>query len=109
MFRRKFLKTAEKLAQTCFIENNLLWTRITRHQERRTVLVVPEDIIKTLLEGIHGDMQFGQEGQFKTKERIMQSYWWRGMDQYINDFLANCEKCQKTKKYKHETKNELIP
>jgi hypothetical protein len=31
------------------------------------------------------------------------------MDQDINNFLAKCEKCQKTKKYKHETKNELTP
>ncbi len=71
--------------------------------------MVPESIVNALLTGIHGDMLYGHEGQFKTKERIMQSYWWRGMDQDINDFLKKCENCQKTKKYKHETKNELTP
>jgi hypothetical protein len=94
MHKKKFLKPAEKMAQTCFIENYLLWTRITRHQEKRTVLVVPESIVNAQLAGIHWDMLYGHEGQFKTKERIMQSYWWRGMDQDINDFLSKCEKCQ---------------
>jgi hypothetical protein len=93
------------LAQTCIIENDLLWTRITRHQEKRTVLVVPEAILQTLLEGIHGDMLYGHEGQFKTKERIMQPYCLRGMDKGINNFLAKCEKCQKTKKY--NTKHKM--
>jgi hypothetical protein len=52
---------------------------------------VPESIVNALLTGIRGDMLYGHEGQFKTKERIMQYYWWRGMDQYINNFLAKCE------------------
>ena len=63
IFKRKFPKSAEKLALTCFMENDLLWTRITRHGERRTLLVVPETMVKTLMEGIHGDMLYGHEGQ----------------------------------------------
>jgi hypothetical protein len=42
--------------------------------------------------GILGDMLYGHEGQLK-KERILQSYWWRGMDQDISEFLANCDEC----------------
>ena len=41
---------------------------------------------------------YGHEGQFKTKERILQSYWWPGMDEHINQHLRTCERCQLTKK-----------
>jgi hypothetical protein len=71
--------------------------------------VVPESMVNALLTGIHGDMLYGHEGQIKTKERILQSYWWKGMDGDIIKFLEKCDKCQKTKKFKHETKNKLIP
>jgi hypothetical protein len=64
--------------------------------------VVPESMVNALLTGIHGDMLNGHEGQTKTKERILQSYWWRGMDQDINEFLEKCDKCQKAKKFKHQ-------
>ena len=81
IYKKKFLKPAEKLALDCFIETDLLWARRRRYGEQRTVLMVPEDMKTTLLEGIHGHMLYGHEGQFKTKERILQSYWWKGMDQ----------------------------
>jgi hypothetical protein len=57
--------------------------------------MVPENMVTTLLKGIHGDILYGNEGQFKTKERVLQSYWWKDMDQDINKFLAKCDKCQK--------------
>ncbi len=66
--------------------------------------MVPETMVKTLMTGVHGDMLYGHGGQTKTKERILQLYWWRGMDQDINDLLSKCDKCQK-----NQTKNQLIP
>jgi hypothetical protein len=33
-----------------------------------------------LLEGMDGNMLHGHKGQFKTKERVLQSQWWKGMD-----------------------------
>jgi hypothetical protein len=52
------LKTAEKLASTCFIENELLWTRIFRHREKTTILMVLENVATTLMAGIQGDMLY---------------------------------------------------
>jgi hypothetical protein len=54
-------------------------------------------MITTLLEGIHSEMLYGHEGQFKIKERVLQSYWCKGLDQDINELLKN----QKTKKLTH--------
>jgi hypothetical protein len=39
------------------------------------------------------------------KERLIQSYWWPGMDGQINKHLRECEKCQKAKKDKRPTTN----
>jgi hypothetical protein len=83
--------------------------RIVKNKKTKTVLMVFDSMVKTLLTQIHGDMFYEHEGQTKT-ERIQQSYWWREMDQDINEFLAKCDNCQKTKqKTKQETKNHLIP
>jgi hypothetical protein len=90
IFKKKF-KPAEKLALTCFIEQDLLWTRIVKNKQTKTVLVIPESMVNALLTGIHGDMLYGHEGQTKTKERILQSYWLRGMDKDINEFLEKCD------------------
>jgi hypothetical protein len=67
----KILKPAEKLAITCFIENDHLWTTIVKNKEKRTVLMVPETMVNKLLTGINGNMLYGHEGQNKTKERIL--------------------------------------
>ncbi len=56
IFKKKFLQPAEKLALTCFIEQDLLWTIIVKNKQIRTVLVVPESMVNALLTGIHGDM-----------------------------------------------------
>jgi hypothetical protein len=69
-----------------------------RHVEKRTVLMVPENMVTTLIERFHGDMFYGHESKFKTIEKILQSYWWRAIDQDITEFLAKCDKFQKTKK-----------
>jgi hypothetical protein len=59
--------------------------------------MVPETMVNKLLTGMHGDMLYGHEGQNKTKERILQSYWWRGMDQDINIFCQNVTNARKQK------------
>ena len=59
---------------------------------------VQEHLTTQLISEVHGNIMYGHEGQFKTKERIFQSYWWPGMDKHINEHLRQCDKCQKTKK-----------
>jgi hypothetical protein len=44
-----------------------LWTKITQHGERKTLLVVPNSIITQLLEGIHSGMLYGPQGQLKKE------------------------------------------
>ena len=96
-------------AENCFIENNILWKRLDRNGTQTTVIVVPSAIVKQLMAEVHGNIMYGHEGQYKTKERLIQSYWWPGMDNSINRHLRECEKCQKTKKEKRPTTNFVSP
>ena len=93
----------------CFIEKNILWRRIERNSTRNTVIMVPKSLTNQLTSEVHGKVMYGHEGQFKTKERIMQSYWWPRMDKHINDHLQLCQKCQKTKKEKSATTSFVSP
>ena len=42
----------------------------------------------------------GHESKNKTKERIISSYWWPGMDTEIDMHIKSCDKCQRTRKKK---------
>jgi transposase InsO family protein len=106
---KKHSANIENIAKKCFIDNEILWKRIDRHGGQHTVIVLPKSLTQKLIKEVHGNVMYGHEGQYKTKERILQSYWWPGMDKEINDHLKTCDKCQKTKKLKKPTSNELQP
>jgi hypothetical protein len=41
-----------------------------RHNGQHTVIVVPKALTERLLSEVHGNVHYGQEGQYKTKERL---------------------------------------
>jgi hypothetical protein len=94
----KLVLQMTELSHSCFIENGVLWERIKRHHGQHTGIVVPKALTERLLSEVHGNIFYGHEGQYKTKERLIQSYWWPGMDGHINKHLRECHKCQRTKK-----------
>ena len=106
---RECLPKMLEIAKSCYIENKILWRRIERNGSKNTVIMVPKSITNQLISEVHGNIMYGHEGQFKTKERILQSYWWPGMDKHINEHLQQCEKCQRTKKEKRATTNFVSP
>jgi hypothetical protein len=69
-----------------------LWKRINRHSGQNTK-VTPKALIERLLSEVHGYALFGHESQDKTKEILIQSYWWPGMDGQINKHLRECDNC----------------
>jgi hypothetical protein len=70
---------------------------ITSHGGKRKVLFVCDSMITTLLVVILGDLLYGPEGQFETKESVLQFYWWKGMDQDIDEILENVKNVRKLK------------
>jgi hypothetical protein len=105
----KLVPQMTELSHSCFIEEGFLWKRITRHHGQHTVIVVPKTLSERILSEVHGNVLYGHEGQYKTKERIIQSYWWPGMEGQINKHLKECDKCQRTKKDKWPTTNFSSP
>ena len=71
------------MAKECFFENNILWRRLNRHESPRTFLCVPSCLGDQLVQQAHGHLLVGHNGMKKTKERLLQSYYWPNMDSFI--------------------------
>jgi len=95
-------------ANDCFMENGLLWRRLKRQGETpQIVLFVPQNMKQDILAEAHGGQFTGHDGIYKTRERILQCYYWPGMDRDINDFIKSCVKCQQRVK-NNKTNNTLL-
>jgi hypothetical protein len=70
----KLVPQMTELSHICFIEDGVLWKRITRHHGQHTVIEVPKALIERILSEVHGNVLYDHEGKYKTKERIIQSY-----------------------------------
>ena len=99
-----------KVAAECFLEDNILWRRMTRHDmPARTVVVVPKTLVDELVQETHASLLGGHEGITKTKERLLQSYFWPNMDHDITKHTSTCQRCQSRRKDVHPIKNLLSP
>jgi transposase InsO family protein/ribonuclease HI len=98
-------------ATECFMENGLLWRRLKRKGDTaHIVLFVPSSMRLDILKEAHGGQLTGHDGIFKTKERILNCYYWPGMDRDINEFIKRCVKCQqRTKTTSSHTELQPLP
>ena len=46
----------------------------------------------------HGELLTGHDGIYKTKERLMQCFYWPGMDADVATHLKSCHRCQMRRK-----------
>jgi hypothetical protein len=58
------------------------------------MVMLPRRLIHTVLQRAHADNLSGHNGIFQTKQRLLQNYYWSGMDTDIQDFISKCHKCQ---------------
>ena len=78
-----------------FVEDGLLWRRLRRPGEAdRVVIYAPPDMRTAILEQAHGAALAGHDGQLKTKERVLQTYFWPGLDGDVQQHVKTCHKCQ---------------
>ncbi len=79
----------------CFIENDIIWRRIKRQFEpSRVVIFLPASLKQEALSDTHGNLLVGHDGIYKTKERLLQCFYWPGMDADIAAHLQTCHRCQ---------------
>ena len=103
-------KLVKNFAEDCFISDNIVWRRIVRGNDvPRVVLFTPPNMTNDLIAEAHGHILTGHDGVFKTKERLLESYYWPGMDKQILAFIKNCHKCQTTKRYHPMGKQPIQP
>jgi len=85
----------QQLAPQCFIEKGILWRRLRLdNMPPRTVLVLPHVLADALIHQTHDSLFAGHEGIAKTKNRLLQSYFWPAMDKEIGLHIASCRRCQ---------------
>jgi len=99
----KIAQLVYKMSHDCFVLNGVLWKRLGLNQQNRSVLLVPQHLIKEILSESHGHLLDGHFGVNKTKQRILQSYYNPKMDKDITEHLQSCDKCQLTKVGKVQT------
>jgi hypothetical protein len=68
-------------ANDYFIEDDIIWCHIKRQFEpSRVVIFLPASLTQEALADAHGNLLVGHNGIYKTKERLLQCYYWSGMD-----------------------------
>jgi len=86
-------------ANDCFIEDGLVWRRIKRQFEpSQVVLFLPATLVPEALTEAHGELLTGHDGIYKTKEHLMQCFYWPGMDADVAAHLKSCHRCQMRRK-----------
>ena len=87
-----YIKT---IAPSCFFEKNILWRRMSRHNmPHRNVLLLPIVLADELIHDSHNSLLSGHEGITRTKERLLQSYFWPNMEEKISAHVTACTRCQ---------------
>ena len=86
------------VANTSFVERGLVYRREAQKENERVLLIVPNGLKDSLLAEAHGSLLSGHGGVFKTKQRLLQTYWWPNMDLDISKHIQLCHKCIVTQK-----------
>ena len=60
----------------------------------RPCLILPFEFRQQIMEAVHNSSHYGNKRTFRA---IAQSYWWPKMGKDINEFVMNCEVCQRNK------------
>ena len=63
-------------------------------------LVVPDTMIKTLIQLYHNTPMSGHAGIADTIDRIKEHYFFQRIDPIITDYVRSCIECQQRKKQK---------
>jgi hypothetical protein len=90
----KIAKLIYNMSHDCFILNGVVWKRLGISHQHRSVLLVPQHLIPNILHEAQGHLLAGHFGVSKTKQRLLQSYYWVNMEKDITEHLCHCDKCQ---------------
>ena len=90
------------------IKNGLLYQVIQCKDEVVEQLLVPKPHRPTVLQLAHTHILRAHLGVEKTKERILQRFFWPGIHREVENFCRSCPECQVTAP-KQRYKSPLVP
>ena len=59
------------------------------------------DLRKSIVRLCHDSSSTGHPGRHATLELVSRLYWWPGMTNFINKYVAGCDTCQRCKPARH--------
>jgi hypothetical protein len=65
-----------RMSQECFVLNGVVWRHLGANHQHCSVLLVPQHLIPDILHEAQGHFLAGHFGISKTKEWLLQSYYW---------------------------------
>ena len=63
----------------------------------RTRIIIPEKCKKEIMGLVHSSATAAHMGMTRTWQRARNYFWWPGMKQDIDEYIAGCEECGKNK------------
>jgi hypothetical protein len=81
----------------CRLQGGILYMQTPRGKEAFNRLCTPEYLRKEILRTCHNEAHSAHLGVFKTTERIVRRFVWKGMYQEIRRYVLSCAECQSRK------------
>jgi len=74
-------------------------------------LYIPEDeaLQTDIAQGCHDSLVAGHFGQEKTIEIVTRAFYWKGLEDWIREYVRSCDECQHSKSPRHAKYGLLEP
>ena len=95
-----------KLKPNLIYKHNVLFYR---NRERRTTIFAPQSLVQNIIRTAHNSLLGGHMGIFKSRERILERYFWPSIDADVKKHIEECVDCQKNKPYRRPPRVPLQP
>ena len=75
----------------------------------KMAIFAPRAIINDILQSAHNSLLGGHMGMFKSRERILERYYWPTIDKDVKEHIKSCHQCQSTKPHSRPNRVPLKP
>jgi len=80
-----------------FIKNGILYRKyIDKHDGEGIIqIVVPESLREKVVSLAHDTLLSGHRGSTKTLNRVLQEFYWPGINNFVLRYVSSCDLCQR--------------
>lgn len=103
-----YSKQTKKKYKTYILEKGILY-KASKQNKSKLLLVLPQSMVKYVLEETHDRPTGGHFGSKKTINKIKQRFYWKSLDEDVKSYIASCDKCQRRKTNYNDKPGLMIP